>query len=40
MVKAAVGNTNNVVVGGAAVNGIVGPLGAATNTVAVSPGGT
>lgn len=39
IVKAAVGNTNNVVIGGAAANAFVGPLGAANNTVAVPPGG-
>lgn len=38
-VKAADGNTNNVVVGGAAANGFVGPFGATTHTVAVPPGG-
>ncbi len=40
LVKAAEGNTNNVVVGGAASNGWVGPFGATTDTVAVKPGGT
>jgi hypothetical protein len=38
-VSAAAGNTNNVVVGGAASNTWVGPFGAATHTVAVKPGG-
>lgn len=37
IVKAAAGNTNNVVVGGAATNTWVGPFGAATHTVAVQP---
>lgn len=39
IVKAAAGNTNNVVVGGAASNQFVGPFGAATHTIAVKPGG-
>lgn len=39
MVKAAAGNTNNVVVGGAATNAFVGPFGAAAHTIAVQPGG-
>jgi hypothetical protein len=39
IVKAAAGNTNNVVVGAAATNTFVGPFGAATHTVAVKPGG-
>lgn len=38
-VRAAAGNTNNVVVGGAASNAFVGPFGAADNTIAVPPGG-
>lgn len=33
------GNTNNVVLGGAAATQFVGPFGAATHTVAVQPGG-
>lgn len=33
------GNTNNVVVGGAAATQFVGPFGAATHTIAVPPGG-
>lgn len=33
------GNTNNVVLGGAASNQFVGPFGAATQTIAVPPGG-
>lgn len=33
------GNTNNVVVGGAAATQFVGPFGAATHTVAIPPGG-
>ncbi len=40
MIKAAAGNTNNVVVGGAASNGFVSPFGGATHTVSVPPGGT
>jgi hypothetical protein len=39
IVKAAAGNTNNVVVGGAASNAFVGPFGAATHTVAIPPDG-
>jgi hypothetical protein len=38
-VSTAAGNTNNVVVGGAATNTWVGPFGAATHTMAVRPGG-
>lgn len=38
-VKAAAGNTNNVVVGGAASNGFATPFGDATDTVKVAPGG-
>lgn len=38
-VAAAAGNTNNVVVGGAATNTWTGPFGAATHTIAVRPGG-
>lgn len=38
-VKAAAGNTNNVVVGGAASNGFAAPFGDATDTVKVGPGG-
>lgn len=37
--RAAVGNTNNVVLGGAAATQFVGPFGAATHTIAVKPGG-
>ena len=40
LVKAAAGNTNNVVVGGAASNAFTGPFGDASDTVAVKPGGT
>jgi hypothetical protein len=36
---AAAANVNNVVIGGAAVNGFVGPFGAAPHTLAVRPGG-
>lgn len=39
LIKAAPGNTNNVIVGGAAANGFIGPFGAANNTIAVRPGG-
>jgi hypothetical protein len=39
LVLAAAANTNNVVVGGAASNGFVGPFGDATDTIAVKPGG-
>lgn len=38
-VKAADGNTNNVVIGAAASNQFVGPFGAGTHTIAVRPGG-
>lgn len=38
-VKAAAGNTNNVVVGGAASNGFATPFGDASDTVKVAPGG-
>lgn len=37
--RAAVGNSNNVVIGGAASNQFVGPFGAAAHTIAVKPGG-
>lgn len=37
--RAASGNTNNVVIGGAASNQFVGPFGAGTHTIAVKPGG-
>lgn len=39
LVRAAPGNTNNVVLGGAAANAFVGPFGAAEDTIAVKPGG-
>lgn len=39
LIKAAAGNTNDVIVGGAATNAFVGPFGAAANTHAVRPGG-
>jgi hypothetical protein len=39
LVLAGSGNTNNVVVGGAAATQFIGPFGAATHTVAVKPGG-
>jgi len=38
-VKAASGNANNVIVGGAAATQFVGPFGAATHTIAIAPGG-
>lgn len=38
-IKAAAANTNNVVVGAAAVNAFIGPFGAATHTIALRPGG-
>lgn len=40
VIKAAAGNTNDVVVGGAASNGLVTFFGAATDKVKVKPGGT
>lgn len=39
LIKAASGNTNNVVVGGAASNAFQGPFGATNDTIAVKPGG-
>lgn len=39
LVRAAAGNTNNVVVGGAAANALLGIFGDATDTVNVKPGG-
>lgn len=39
IVSAALANTNNVVMGGAATNAFVGPFGAAAHTVQVRPGG-
>lgn len=39
IVAAALGNTNNVVIGGASATQWVGPFGAATHTLAVKPGG-
>ena len=38
-VKAAAGNANDVVIGGAASNGFVTPFGAATDKIRVKPGG-
>jgi hypothetical protein len=38
IVRAAAGNTNNVVIGAAASNQFVGPFGAATHTLALRPG--
>lgn len=40
LIKAAAGNTNNVVVGNAAAHPFVGPFNAGTDTVAIPPGGT
>lgn len=40
VVSAAAANTNDVVVGGAASNGFISWVGAATDTVKVKPGGT
>lgn len=40
IISAAAGNTNNVVVGGAATNGFVSWVGGATHTVTVRPGAT
>lgn len=39
IVAAAAGNTNNVVIGGAATNGFTSWVGASTHTVTVRPGG-
>lgn len=39
IIKAADANTNNVVVGGAAANGFISWVGAATHTVTLRPGG-
>lgn len=39
VVKASEANTGDIIVGGAASNGFVGPFGAAAHTVAVKPGG-
>ena len=38
VVEAAAGNTNNVVIGGAASNAFLGPFGAAAHTLAIKPG--
>jgi hypothetical protein len=38
IIRAAAGNTNNVVVGNATSNQFVGPFGAATHTIAIRPG--
>lgn len=40
MIKAAAGNTNNVVVGAAASNAFVGPFGGTTPTLSIPPGGS
>jgi hypothetical protein len=40
IIKAAVGNTNNVIMGGAPSNGFFGPFQAATERLNVRPGGT
>jgi hypothetical protein len=39
LIKAATGNTNNVIVGGQTSNGFLGPFAAAANSVAIPPGG-
>lgn len=39
LVKAAAGNTNNVVIGAAGSNPFLGPLGGTTPTISVPPGG-
>lgn len=39
IIEAAAGNTNDVVVGGAASNGFITPFGASTDKVKVKPGG-
>jgi hypothetical protein len=39
MVRASGANANDIVIGGAATNGFVGPFGAAAHTIAVRPGG-
>jgi hypothetical protein len=39
MIRTAPTNTNDVIIGGAATNGFVGPFGAATHTLAIRPGG-
>ncbi len=39
IIRADPGNTNNVIVGGAASNQFVGPFGSATHTIAIAPGG-
>jgi len=39
LISAAVGNTNNIIVGNAATNGFISWVGAATHTVTVRPGG-
>jgi hypothetical protein len=39
LIKAAAGNTNNVVVGDAAADPFLGPLGGTTPTIAIPPGG-
>ena len=38
VVEAATGNTNNVVIGGAASNAFLGPFGEAAHTLAIKPG--
>jgi hypothetical protein len=38
IIRAAAGNTNNVVVGNAASNQFLGPLGAAAHTISIRPG--
>lgn len=40
LIRAAAGNTNDVLVGGAAANGFIAPFGDATDVIKVKPGGT
>lgn len=40
LIKAAAGNTNDVLVGGASLNGFIAPFGDATDVIKVKPGGT
>jgi hypothetical protein len=39
LIKADITNTNNIVYGNAATNQFLGPMGAATHTIAIKPGG-
>lgn len=40
LIRASSGNTNDVLVGGAAANGFIAPFGDATDVIKVKPGGT